>query len=116
VDYQLGIVLFFLIRFTGLMMVVTLKLATHTKFWSIALVVSILLFSLGFYIGYMWISNSVVIITDNMLGTPVIAWTSGIAYFFVIFCCCLILLLDGVLITIDFHYGEYASKMRKAIN
>jgi flagellar biosynthesis protein FlhB len=97
------------------MMVVTLKLVTHTKFWPVLLILSIVLFSLGFYIGYMWISNSVVILTDNMLGTPIVAWSSAITYFFVLFCCCFILFLDGVLITIDFHYGKYASKMRKAV-
>ena len=38
-------------------MVVTFKLSTHTKFWSVALFVCILVFSLGLYIGYMWLSN-----------------------------------------------------------
>jgi hypothetical protein len=97
------------------MMVVTLKLITHTKSWPVILIISILFFSLGFYVGYMWISNSIVFLTDNMIGAPKMAWSSGLIYFFVVFCCCLILILDGISITIDFHYGQYASKMRRAV-
>ena len=39
------------------MVVITLKLASHTKFWSVMLFVGISLLSLGLYIIYLWISQ-----------------------------------------------------------
>lgn len=87
------------------MIVVTLKLVTHTKYWPFILPLSIIVFSLGFYIAYMCISNNVKILTDTMLRTPIMTWNCALPYFFVLFCCCIILLLDGVLITIDYYNG-----------
>jgi hypothetical protein len=46
-----------LCSFTSVICVVTFKLATHTKFWSILLFFGIVCLSLGLYEIYMWISN-----------------------------------------------------------
>jgi len=43
--------------YSAVIMVVTFKLATHTRFWSFMLFITIIFLSLGFYIVYMWISN-----------------------------------------------------------
>lgn len=43
--------------FSSVIMVVTFKLATHTRFWSGLLIFSILITSLGFYILHMWLTN-----------------------------------------------------------
>ena len=43
--------------YSAVIVVVTFKLATHTRFWSILLIITIIFLSLGFYVAYMWISN-----------------------------------------------------------
>lgn len=107
--------LFIFIRYSGLLLIVTLKLVMHTKYWSIFLFWSILLTTVVPYIGYMWLSNYKAILTDHILGTNMILWHNWKSLFFIIFCACLILLIDGVVITLDFHYGDYANKMRLAV-
>jgi phospholipid-transporting ATPase len=92
---------------------VTFKLATHTKFWSTLLVVTILLFSLGLYFAYMWLSNYA--LSDYLRGTVSVFFTNGETYFIVIFCCCLVLLIDGSVISVDFNRGGYSSRMRKLV-
>jgi hypothetical protein len=102
-------------RYSGLLLIVTLKLAAHTKFWSWVLVLSILITTFGLYISYMWFSNYKAILSDHILGTTMVMWKNIKSLFFLIFCCCLIMVIDGILVTIDFHFGEYASKMRLAV-
>lgn len=60
--------------YSSVIMVVTFKLSTHTKFWSAYLLVAILITSLGFYILHMWLTNFT--ITDYVYGTTLVAWTS----------------------------------------
>jgi len=55
-------------------MVVTFKLATHTKFWSWIYVFSIIIASLGLYVLHMWLTNFT--LTDYVKGTTLVAWTS----------------------------------------
>lgn len=43
--------------FSAAIVVVTMKLSTHTKFWSVMLFTAVSLLSMGFYVAYMWISN-----------------------------------------------------------
>lgn len=78
------------------------------------LIFSIVVVSLGLYVAYMWFSNYKAILSDHILGTAIVMWQNVKSLFFQIFCICLILLIDGVTVTIDFHYGSYASKMRLA--
>lgn len=100
--------------FTGLMIIVTFKLVTHTKYWSWILVVSILFVSIGLYIAYMWFSNYIAILSGHILGTVWVMWRTWKSLFLQIFCACLILVIDGIVVTLDFHFGSYASKMRLA--
>lgn len=109
-------VTFYSFRFTGLLIIVTLKLVTHTKYWSLMLVVSILVVSIGLYVAYMWFSNYKAILSNHILGTAGVMWQDLKSFLFQIFCICSILLVDGVTFTIDFHYGSYASKMRLAVS
>jgi signal transduction histidine kinase len=95
-------------------LVVTFKLATHTRFWSVILFITITFLSLGFYVIYMWISNYA--LSDYVEGTAFIAWTSIETYFIVLFCICLILFIDGVVVFMDFRKGSYASKMREIVH
>lgn len=96
-----------------MILVVTFKLATHTKFWSILLVATISITSLGFYTIYMWLSNF--FLTDNVKGTTYVGWTSAECYFVVLFCICMVLFVDGMVVFTDFHRGGYASRMREII-
>lgn len=112
-DGQSYNVILFLFSFTSVIFVVTFKLATHTKFWSVMLVVVILFFSLALYIAYMWISN--VAFSQYLTGTVSIFFTRAETYFVVIFCCCLVLMIDGSVLSIDFNRGGYGSRMRRLI-
>ena len=100
--------------YSAVIMVVTFKLATHTRFWSLLLIITIIFLSLGFYIAYMWISNFA--LSDHVEGTAYIAWTSIETYFVVLLCVCLILFVDGLVVFLDFRHGSYASKMREVVN
>jgi len=80
--------------------VVTFKLATHTKFWSILLFVCIIGLSLGLYEIYMWISNYY--FSNYVKGTTWMFYTNAQTYFIVLFCCCLVLWVDGIVLSIDF--------------
>ena len=102
---------YLIFRYSSVILVVTFKLATHTRFWSIWLIIGIILLSLALYLAYMWISNTT--ISNHMfLGVTTIAWTTAEPYFVVIFCTCLILAIDGIIVFIDFKRGSIASKMR----
>jgi len=97
------------------MIIVTLKLVTHTKYWSWLLFFSIIIVSIGFYIAYMWLSNYKAILSDHILGATMTMWHNWKTLFYQIFCVCIILLIDGAAVAVDFHYGSYASKMRLAV-
>lgn len=60
--------------YSSVIMVVTFKLATHTKFWSVFLVIAIVVTTIGFYILHMWLTNFA--LTDYVYGTTRVAWTS----------------------------------------
>lgn len=92
----------------------TFKLATHTRFWTICLFLSILVLSLGLYVGYMWISNY--FLSVSIEGTAYISWTSIEIYFVVLFCVVSVLFLDGLVVFLDFRKGGYASKMREVVH
>ena len=64
---------YFLFSFTSIVLVVTFKLATHTKFWSAMLVIVIVFFSLALYIAYMWVSNY--IFSDYLKGAVYMFFT-----------------------------------------
>ncbi len=95
-----------------MILVVTFKLATHTKFFSLLYVFSILFFSLGVYIAYMWISDVLIIETNKVEHTVSIYFETGETYFLVLLGICAILFVDGAVIFLDFTRGGYASKMR----
>lgn len=99
--------------YSSVILVVTFKLATHTKFWSIFLFLAIIITSLGFYVLHMWLTNFT--ITDYVYGTTVVAWSSIECYFVVLLCVCIVLFVDGLIIFTDFNRGGYASRMRKII-
>lgn len=60
--------------FSATIVIVTFKLSTHTKFWSIFLFIAVSLLSLVLYIAYMWISNYT--LSYHIVGTTYIAWTT----------------------------------------
>lgn len=68
-------VLVVLFRYSTIIVVVTFKLATHTRFWSGLLIFTIIVISIGLYLAYMWISNYY--FSDYINGTNIVAWTSG---------------------------------------
>jgi phospholipid-transporting ATPase len=81
------------------MMLVTFKLSTHTKFWSLLLFFSILFLSLGLYFAYMWISNYY--FSDYVKNATYMFFTQAETYFIVLFCVCLVLFVDGIILAYD---------------
>ena len=61
--------------FSATVVIVTFKLSTHTKFWSVFLFISVSLLSLFLYLAYMWISNYK--LSYHVVGTTYIAWTTA---------------------------------------
>lgn len=61
--------------FSAAIVVVTFKLSTHTKFWSIFLFIAVSILSLVLYVAYMWISNYK--LSHHIVGTTFIAWTTA---------------------------------------
>lgn len=86
--------------YSSVILVVTFKLATHTKFWSMILFTTFIFTSLVPYVAYMWLSNYR--ITENVEGTAYVAWTSAKCYFTVLFCTCMVLFIDGMVVFTDF--------------
>jgi hypothetical protein len=101
--------------FTAVIFVVTFKLSSHTKFWSVLLFISILFLSLGLYVAYMWVSNSLLTMYTWVSFTPAIYYTTGETYFILLFSVCLVLFIDGAVLSVDFERGGYSSRMRKLI-
>ena len=97
-----------------MILVVTFKLATHTKFWSGFLFIAVVFLSLALYLAYMWISNYY--FSTYIKGTAYVAWTTGETYLTVLFCVSLILFVDGIVVHIDFTRGGYSSKMRTVVH
>ena len=60
--------------YSSIVLVVTFKLATHTKFWSYMLLGAILFTSFGLYVLHMWLTNYY--LTYHIQGTTVVAWSS----------------------------------------
>ena len=106
-------VIIFSFRYSTVIVVVTFKLATHTRFWSSLLVFSIIVLSIGLYLSYMWISNYY--FSDNINGTALVAWTSGECFFVVLFGICFLLFIDGIAVHIDLMKSGVISKMRTVI-
>lgn len=95
-------------------MVVTFKLATHTRFWSFCLFFSICVLSVGLYAAYTWVSNYA--LSPAIEGTALVGWSTAETYLVVLFCICVVLFLDGAIVFLDFRRGSYASKMRQVIS
>lgn len=98
--------------FSSIILVVSFKIATHTRFWSWLMFVSLLCLSICLYVAYMWISN----ILSGVRGTVYMAYTTLDVYLCVLFCIGVLLILDGLLVFTDFGRGGYASKMRQVIH
>lgn len=88
------------------------KIATHTRFWSWMMFVSLTALSICLYIGYMWVAET----TSNVKGTITEVYSTFETYLCVFFCVGVLLLLDGVLVFVGFRKGGYASKMRKVVD
>lgn len=105
---------YFLLRFTSVMMLVTFKLSTHTKFWSFLLFFSIIVLSLGLYFAYMWISNYN--FSNYVIGNTYMFFTQAETYFIVLFCSCFVLCVDGIVLSFDSKYSGVINKMRILIS
>jgi len=62
------------IRYSSVILVVTFKICSHTKFWSGLYIFCVIVLSLSLYLAYMWLSNY--FFSNNILGTIKVAWTS----------------------------------------
>jgi hypothetical protein len=99
--------------FSSVIVVVTFKLATHTKFWSVILFFAVSVLSVALYVIYMWMSDY--ILSEHIVGTTYIAWTTFETYLCVLICLIVVLTIDGIVLSIDFDRGGYISKMREVI-
>lgn len=99
--------------FSTVIIIVTFKLATHTKFWSLILFFSVSVLSIAVYLIYMWISNYS--LSEHVVGTTFIAWATLETYLSVLACLVVVLTIDGIVLSIDFDRGGYISKMRQVI-
>jgi hypothetical protein len=61
--------------FSAAIVIVTFKLSTHTKFWSVFLFIAISFLSLFIYLAYMWISNYS--LSEHVIGTTFVAWSTA---------------------------------------
>lgn len=95
-------------------MIVSFKLATHTKFMSPLLLFSLAILAIGIYIAYMWISN--VFPSSVINGTIPMFYESASTYFVVIFGVCLILFIDGFIISIDYDNSGAIGKLRDIVH
>lgn len=102
-------------RFTSVIFLVTFKLSTHTKFWSVLLFFSIVFLSLGLYVGYMWFSDSYLVNYMYVTHTITMFFSIGSTYLIVLFSICFVLFIDGFVLSIDFKRAGYSSKMRMII-
>jgi len=99
--------------FSATIVIVTFKLSTHAKFWSVFMFIAVSFLSLGFYVAYMWISNFT--FSDYVEGTTYMAWTTIETYLLVLVCLAFVLTIDGIVLSVDFNRGGYISKMRHLI-
>lgn len=70
---------FWLVSFTifsSVILVVTFKLSSHTRFWSLLLILAIIITTFGFYLIHMWLTNFGYL-TEHTDGTTYVAFTSG---------------------------------------
>ena len=95
-------------------MIVSLKLATHTKFMSKMLLFSLLVLAIGIYIAYIWISS--VFPQSGINHTALIFFSSAETYFIVLFGCCLILFVDGFVISFDYDNSGVIKKLRDIVH
>lgn len=98
-----------------MILVATFKLASHTKFWSVLLFISIVFLSLGLYVGYMWVSNYYLAEYSSITHTAYMFYTTYETYFIVLFSVCFVLCIDGFVLAVDFQRGGYSSRMRRLI-
>lgn len=87
------------------------KIATHTRFWSWLMFVSLLGLSIALYVSYMWISN----VLSGVRGTVLMVYTTLDVYLCVLFNIGVLLIVDGLLVFTSFGRGGYASKMRRIV-
>lgn len=86
-----------------MILLVTFKLCTHTKFWSWLMVISLFFLSLSLYIVYMWISN-IKSTNLSLQGSMVSIYSSVTSYLTVFFSVGILLIIDGVIIYFIYIY------------
>lgn len=98
--------------FSTIIVVVTFKIATYTKFWSVLSFIALIFLSLGLYIAYMWISNY---LNTSVTGTIYLAFTTLEIYLTVFLCTGVVLVVDGIVLYISHLIGGYTAKMRTVV-
>lgn len=79
------------------------------------LFISIVILSLGVYVGYMWVSNYYTASSAYITDTAYMFYTTGETYFIALFSVCFVLCVDGFVLSVDFRRGGYSSRMRELI-
>jgi hypothetical protein len=97
------VIIFILLSYSCVILLVTFKLCTHTKFWSWLMVISLFFLSLSLYIVYMWISN-IKSTNLSLQGSMVSIYSSVTSYLTVFFSVGILLIIDGVIIYFIYIY------------
>ena len=101
--------------YTSVFFIVTFKLSSHTKFWSVILFIAIIFFSVALYIAYMWVSNSYFVTMMWVTNTTSMFYGIGNTFFIVLFSICFVLFVDGIVLSTDYERGGYSSRMRTLV-
>lgn len=89
--------LLLIFSFSSIILLVTFKIAAHTKFWSWINAISIFFLSLCLYLAFMWISN---VMDTTVKGAIIPIYSSLKTYLLVLFFVCVVLMIDGLVLFI----------------
>ena len=96
-----------------MILAVTFKLATHTRFWSILTFIGTVIISLGLYVAFMWVSNAN---SGNVQGSILPVYRSFHTWLVVFYVISILLVFDGVFVYYKFLCGGDSSRMRAVVD
>jgi hypothetical protein len=102
-----------IIVYSCIILMVTFKLAIHSRYWSALLIITILFFSLIPYLAYMWISNYK--FSPHIIGTVKMLFETAKGYFVILLTCCFMLFFESAIIFVQFLRNGLVSKMQKVM-
>ena len=87
--------------YTMIILLVNIKLSIEVRHWTKILFVSVVVFSLGTFLGYLWVSNY--ILSQYVEGTVIMCFRNPITYFIVLFVCLVAVVYNSLVVYVLFH-------------